>query len=130
MPKLAHDMAADASFTVGNIIVEVDRVYSTTWRLLEGALATGDWRMARDMIGEQRKLLDMILRQADRLGERGLQGLRALTEQGQFEHYEGVRESLEERLERLAESQGRILPGGRSSRGRSVRGSTGEHESP
>ena len=82
MPKLAHDMAADASFTVGNIIVEVDRVYSTTWRLLEGALATGDWRMARDMIGEQRKLLDMILRQADRLGERGLQGLRALTEQG------------------------------------------------
>lgn len=69
LPALASAMvSSSADISMGSVLAEFDHLYGTNRQIQEVALARDDLRLARDMSVERRKLLEVLLKNGDKIG--------------------------------------------------------------
>ena len=69
LPALASAMVSNsADISMGSVLAEFDHLYGTNRQIQEVALARDDLRLARDMSVERRKLLEVLLKNGDKIG--------------------------------------------------------------
>ena len=69
LPALASTMiSSSADISMGSVLAEFDHLYGTNRQIQEVAIARDDLRMARDMSIERRKLLEVLLKNGDKIG--------------------------------------------------------------
>jgi AcrR family transcriptional regulator len=69
LPAVASAMiSAPGDVSIGTMITEFDDLYGSNRQIREMAFARDDLRLARDMNVEQRRLLEVLLKQGDKIG--------------------------------------------------------------
>jgi transposase-like protein len=69
LPAVASAMiSAPGDVSIGTMITEFDDLYGSNRQIREMAFARDDLRLAKDMNVEQRRLLEVLLKQGDKIG--------------------------------------------------------------
>ena len=104
LPNLVQTVILETKeVAIGNIAEAIDRTYGETQEVYERAMAEGDLRLAAQMLDQQRRIYDVIMRYSSKMGHATLQDLVGRNEEAERAYYESVREGLIERLDDLAE---------------------------
>ena len=104
MPTLAQGVLMETKdAAIGNITEAFDRTYGQTQELYERASAKDDLRLAATMLDQQRRILELVVKYASAMGHATLQDVIGMDPASEFAYYEGVRESLLEKLDDLHE---------------------------
>lgn len=108
MPKLAESVPIETKdVALGTIIDEFSRVYAESWVTYERANVSGDLRIAASVLDQQRRLLEVMVRYAEKMKGATLDGIIENSEEAEWRHYEEIRRGLNAKLDDLAERHAR-----------------------
>ena len=108
MPKLAESVLIETKdVALGTIIDEFSRVYAESWVTYERANVSGDLRIAASVLDQQRRLLEVMVRYAEKMKGATLDGIIENSEEAERQHYEEIRRGLNAKLDDLAERHAR-----------------------
>ena len=108
MPKLAESVLIETKdVALGTIIDEFSRVYAESWVTYERAHVSGDLRIAASVLDQQRRLLEVMVRYAEKMKGATLDGIIENSEEAERRHYEEIQSGLIAKLDDLAERHAR-----------------------
>lgn len=69
LPALASAMIPSPSdVSIGSVLAELDDIYGSNRQIREMAIAEHNLRLAKDVNGEQRKLIELVLKHGEKIG--------------------------------------------------------------
>ncbi len=69
LPALASAMISSPSeVTIGSVLAELDDIYGSNRQIREMAIAEHNLRLAKDVNGEQRRLIELLLKHGEKIG--------------------------------------------------------------
>jgi hypothetical protein len=102
MPALAQGVMMDTKdIAIGNVVEAFDRTYGQTQVIYEMAVARADGRLAMQALDQQRRILELVVRYASKMGQATMQDIIGHDEAAERAHMEEVRADLLQRLNDL-----------------------------
>ena len=104
MPTLASGVLMETKdVAIGSIAEAFDHNYAQSQVLYERAVESGDLRLAATLLDHQRRVLEIIVRYASKMGQATLEDVIAKDPAAERAHYQEVKRNLIEKLNEISQ---------------------------